>query len=93
MYKSKFTPNDVKNHLHDIRYKHQKELAILINECHQLRLKHKQIFDNQFNSRSIEKSYLKTNELIHQENALLDAPEFTEYLSESSYLFLEKYFI
>lgn len=87
LYKPKLTSNDAKQHLHDIRYQRQKELAFIIDECHQIRMKHKQIFDNQFNSRPTEKYFLKKNQVINQENDLPDVQDFTEYLSESSLLF------
>jgi hypothetical protein len=49
---------DAKRHLHDVRFRRQNQLASTINECHQLRTMHKHIFDHQFDSYSVEKSFI-----------------------------------
>jgi len=93
LYKPRITQNDIKRHLHDIRYQRQKQSTLIIDECHQLRIKHKHIFDCQLNSYSTEKTFPIKSEFINQqtelENDLPFVKELTEYLCESSYLFLD----
>ncbi|CAF4241362.1 unnamed protein product [Rotaria sp. Silwood2] len=93
------TQSDAKQHLHDVRYQRQNQLATIINECHQLRVLHKRIFDNQLNSSSTEKSFISKplkiepiftcNPQTELDNELSVLKENSEYLSESSYSFLE----
>ncbi|CAF3483164.1 unnamed protein product [Rotaria sp. Silwood1] len=93
------TQTDAKQHLHNIRYQRQNQLATIINECHQLRISHKRIFDNQLNFSSNEKSLMLKplnreavfifNSQTESNNSLSVIKEDSQYLSESSYTFLE----
>ncbi|UJR37437.1 hypothetical protein I4U23_030140 [Adineta vaga] len=49
------TASQAKKHLHDLRLQRQNQLTTTINECHRLQNVHKQIYNHQFDSYSIEK--------------------------------------
>jgi hypothetical protein len=85
LYKSPITKTDAKRHLRDIRCQYQKQIALIINECEQLRIKHKQIFDSQWNySYRNERTFSIKNESIVREEKLPMVEEFINYSSESS---------
>jgi len=85
LYKSPITKTDAKRHLRDIRCQYQKQIALIINECEQLRIKHKQIFDSQWNySYRNERTFSIKNESIVREEELPMVEEFINYSSESS---------
>jgi hypothetical protein len=85
LYKSPITKTDAKRHLRDIRCQYQKQIALIINECEQLRIKHKQIFDSQWNSSyRNERTFSIKNESIVREEELPMFEEFINYSSESS---------
>ncbi|CAF3496007.1 unnamed protein product [Rotaria sp. Silwood1] len=54
--KSTITWAEAKKHLHEVRLRRQNQLASNINECHKLHTLHKQLFNRQFDSNSIEKN-------------------------------------
>ncbi|CAF1050833.1 unnamed protein product [Rotaria sp. Silwood1] len=54
--KSTITWAEAKKHLHEVRLRRQNQLASNINECHKLHTLHKQLFNRQFDSNSIEKT-------------------------------------
>jgi hypothetical protein len=93
LYKPRITEHDAKQHLHDIRSQRQKQLALIIDECHQIRIKHKHIFDSQFNLSSTKQPILIKEKLfnpsIKLENDLSIVNELTEYSFESSCTFLD----
>jgi hypothetical protein len=85
LYKSPITKTDAKRHLRDIRCQYQKQIALIIDECEQLRIKHKQIFDSQWNySYRNERTFSIKNESIVREEELPMFEEFINYSSESS---------
>jgi hypothetical protein len=85
LYKSPITKTDAKRHLRDIRCQYQKQIALIIDECEQLRIKHKQIFDSQWNySYRNERTFSIKNESIVREEELPMVEEFINYSSESS---------
>ncbi|CAF4392109.1 unnamed protein product, partial [Rotaria magnacalcarata] len=98
-HKQTINQTDAKQHLHDIRYQRQNQLKSIVNECHQLRILHKRIFDNQLTSYSAKKPLMSMpmrNESIFIINPKTESDdefpisqEFTIYLSESSYTFLD----
>lgn len=93
-YKSTISQSDAKQHLHNIRHQRQNQLKSIIDECHQLRILHKRIFDNQVDSYSAKKPLItmpKKNEAIFiinpkvaSDEEFLIAKELTIYLSEPS---------
>jgi hypothetical protein len=93
LFKPKITQNDAKQHLHNIRCQRQKQLTLIIDQCHQIRNQHKYIFDCLFNAYSTEKSFLIRDEFINPqnqfENDLPIVQGLNEYLSDSSYLFCD----
>ncbi|CAF3206061.1 unnamed protein product [Rotaria socialis] len=98
-HKQTIRQTDAKQHLHDIRYQRQNQLKSIVDECHQLRILHKRIFDNQLNSYSAKKPLISMpmrNESIfiispkiESDDEFPISKEFTIYLSESSYTLLD----
>jgi hypothetical protein len=80
MYKPSVTANDAKQHLHHIRSERQKEIEVIITECHQIRLQHKQIFD----CRTNETFVWRKEEVIPTENDFIIEEESRDDFSESS---------
>jgi len=93
LHKPRITEHDAKQHLHDIRCQRQKQLALIIDECHQIRIKHKHIFDSQFNRSPIKQTFVikdkSINPQIQLENDLPIVQDLTDYSSESSHIFLD----
>ncbi|CAF3991681.1 unnamed protein product [Rotaria sordida] len=93
--KPMITQIGAKQHLHDIRYRRQNQLAILTNECHQLCILHRRCFDNQLNSSSssIEKPFiskpLKNESIFICISQTESDYELLILKSESSYIFIE----
>ncbi|CAF1292457.1 unnamed protein product [Rotaria sordida] len=89
------TQTDAKQHLHNIRYRRQNQLAILTNECHQPCILHRRSFDNQLNSSSssIEKPFiskpLKNESIFICISQTESDYELLILKSESSYIFIE----
>jgi hypothetical protein len=84
LYKPPITRTDARRHLRDIRCQYQKQIAMIIEECEQIRSKHKQIFDSQWNSDRNEKTFLVEKELIIQEEEEEELPMVEESVNDSS---------
>jgi hypothetical protein len=86
MYKPSVTANDAKQHLHNIRSERRKEIAVVITECHQLRLQHKQIFD----CRTNETFVWRKEEVIPTENDfIIEEESRNDFLEFSSSIFFD----
>jgi len=85
---------DAKEHLLNVHYRRQNQLASTINECHRLRTLHKRLFDQQLNSYLPHQSFTSkstkngsasiVNDQTELENDIPIAKESSDYLSESS---------
>ena len=90
LYKAAITPNDARRYLHDVRDRREKQIAWIVEQCQQLQIKHKRIFDEQWKCPVKERPIGRKSEAVIKEENLPGVDELTNYYSESSSILWEK---